>query len=244
MPDELGNFETAGLSWAERAKLGGLRAVIGPSSSARNNAFMHGIHTFGATYASRESGAGSIVDFGCGTGRFTRFFAQRGWSVLGTEITAEMIEQARTECADVTCEFALTDGIHIPTGDSTLDVIWCCGVLRFSMVGDHPVHDQIAREMFRVLRPGGKVVNLEVYVDQDASVFQSDFVTAGFRARAPRVLCRYGGRLEHYLKHKRIPDAWILWLGGRCAQLRYHLDPPNRLSRGLRDYLLIFDKPA
>jgi ubiquinone/menaquinone biosynthesis C-methylase UbiE len=244
MPDEVGRFGTAGLSWAERATLGGLRAVIGPSSSERNNQFSHGIHTYGARRAARTLPVrASVVDFGCGTGRFTRFFAERGCTVLGTEITAEMVEGARVECSGVDCAFALTDGIRIPADDASIDLIWACGVLRFSLFGDAPVHDQIAAEMFRVLRPGGKVINLEVYVDQPPKTFQRDFETAGFVARPAHVLCRYGGTFEHYLKHPIWPDAWVGWLGRRCAQLRYHLDPPGRQERGIRDYLLVYDKP-
>ena len=244
MPDELGRFRTAGLSWSERAALGGLRAVIGPSSSSRNNNFLHGIHSYGAARALRLlPRQAAVVDFGCGNGRFSRFFADNGCSVLGTEITPQMIDQAREECPPA-CTFELTDGIHIPVPAASLDAIWCCGVLRFSLFGEDPVHDQIAAEMFRALRPGGRVVNLEVFVDQEPRVFTRDFESAGFVARPAHVVHRYGGRLEHYCKDKRIPEGLVPILGRVCASIRYHFDFPERLSTGLRDYFFVFDKPA
>ena len=241
MPDEAGRFQTKGLSWSERAKLGGLSAVISPSASARSNAFLGGVHEFGAHHAlALMDLPANVVDFGCGNGRFTRFFADRGCTVLGTEITPEMLEDLQSTDR---CRYELTDGVHIPVADGSQDLVWCCGVLRFSMFGEEPQHANIAAEMFRALRPGGLVVNVEVFVEEPSTLFVRDFERAGFRVREDKVLHRYGGRFEHHLKDRRLPDDWMPWLGKRCAQLRYYLDKSNRQPRGLRDYLLVLEKP-
>src|ERR1700724_1890608 len=115
MPHEKSLFQTAGPSWSARASLGGLNAVLDPGGSARGNLFLHGIHSFGAERALKYFPRnGAIIDFGCGTGRFTAFFASRQRRVLGTEVTPEMLEQAKKECTEGSCEFELTDGGSLP----------------------------------------------------------------------------------------------------------------------------------
>ena len=244
MPDEKCRFHTTGLSWAERAGLDGLRAVLVPEDRPRRNNFIHGIHTFGARRAFHFLAPNAfLMDFGCGSGRFTRFFAGLGCKVLGTEITKRMLERARRDCSGAKCSFVLTDGISIPVADGSLDAIWCCAVLRYSLFVPDPVYDKIAAEMFRVLRPGGIVANVEMYVDREPRVFLKDFESVGFTTRSVRVLQRYDGRLERFFGNCRWPQAWIPWMAQRCAQLRYHFDWPERAVTGLRDYLFVWEKP-
>jgi SAM-dependent methyltransferase len=245
MPDEKSLFQTAGPSWSSRASLGGLNAVLAPGGSARGNLFLHGIHIFGAEralkYFPRDS---AIIDFGCGTGRFTTFFACRQRQVLATEVTVEMLEQAKKECRESECEFVLTDGISLPSASSSVDGVWCCAVLRYSLFVPNPAYDRIAKEMYRVLRPGAYVVNCEMYVDVPPRVFLQGFEDAGFETRNIFVLQRYGGRLEQVLSHKLIPDRWITRSAFLSAFARSHLDNPGRQVPGLRDYLFVWQKPV
>jgi SAM-dependent methyltransferase len=244
MPDEKSLFETAGPSWAARASLGGLNAVLDPGGSARKNLYLHGIHIFGAKRALKCFPHDSaIIDFGCGTGRFTAFFASRQRRVLGTEVTPEMLEQAKQECTVGSCEFALTDGISLPCASASVDGMWCCGVLRYSLFVSNPAYDRIAKEMYRVLRPGAYVVNCEIYVDVPPDIFLPGFEDAGFKTRNISVLQRYGGRLERLLSHRLIPDRWITRSASLSAFARAHLDNPGRHKPGLRDYLFVWQKP-
>src|ERR1700686_2215471 len=202
MPDEKSLFQTTGPSWSARASLGGLNAVLAPGGSARGNLFLHGIHIFGAERALRHFPPDTaIIDFGCGTGRFTAFFASRQRRVLGTEVTPEMLEQAKKECAESSCEFALTDGVSLPCAPASVDGIWCCAVLRYSLFVANPAYDRVAKEMYRVLRPGAYVVNCEMYVDAPPRIFLKGFEDAGFETRKIIVLQRYGGKAERVLSH-------------------------------------------
>lgn len=176
MAHESQRFHNKGQTWAERAKLGGLRTVLSPEGSERRNLFMHGIHLFAARRAARlEQQNKTVLDFGCGAGRFVRFFGQRGWKVFGTEITPEMIEVTKQQDIPKDCHLYLTNGISIPLPDASVDVVWCCAVLRYSLLVKDPVYDKIAKEMFRVLRPNGWVVNVEMYVEQQPVIFTKDF---------------------------------------------------------------------
>jgi len=260
------NFETEGPKWADRASFGELAAVLAPYGGERRNLFLHNIHLFAAQVVlqlRREPGV--LLDFGCGTGRMLRFFSQHGWSVVGTEITAEMLEEARRFGLPPGTQLHLTDGVSIPVDDQSVDLIWVCGVLKYSLfepgafcrgaspgqtkstVTDkpfEPVYRDIAKEMYRVLRPGGLVVNVEVYVDAQPEAFIGDFQAVGFLTKDVRILQRYGGWFERLVQSKRLP-GWCVVHGARLgAAIRSRLDNPRRRTTGVRDYLFIWSKPA
>ena len=248
MAHEGERFQNIGLTCAERSRLDGLRAVLAPEGDARTerrNLFMHGVHLFGAKWAMRsDRNVKTVIDFGCGPGRFIRMFGEKGWNVIGTEITPEMIDAAKTAGLPPNARIYLTDGISIPEADNSFDLIWCCAVLRYSLLTNDPVYDRIVAEMFRVLRPGGLVVNVEMYVDNPYSVFTMDFEQIGFKTLKARVLHRYRGRLERYLLNRRLPKTLLVRTGSLCAALRYIFDSPDRKVTGLRDYFFVWQKPC
>lgn len=56
----------------------------------------------------RAPDASSMLEFGCGTGRYTREFAKLGYEVQGVDLSAEMLDEARR----VSCE-----GVTFSQGD-------------------------------------------------------------------------------------------------------------------------------
>lgn len=253
---DIGRFETQGPSWSERASLGELDAVLATGSSDRKNLFLHHLTKFGAKKAlkfiKRNQKMPSLVDFGCGTGRFVRFFGQRGFKVIGTEITPEMLAEARRFGLPEGTELYLTDGIVIPVPDQSVDMIWVCGVLKYSLFvhpylefvrQSDPAYPKIATEMFRVLKPGGRVVNLEMYINNvRADVFTIDFERAGFITEQVKILQRYGHRLERLFQNNYLPLKSMKFTAELCAAYRYRFDDPSRPLAGLRDYLFIWSK--
>jgi ubiquinone/menaquinone biosynthesis C-methylase UbiE len=245
MPHEIGGFQTAGPSWAERAEAGELNAVISPTGPDRSNRFVHSTQLVVARIAAALTlRSGVVIDFGCGTGRFLRYFGSKGYRMVGTEITLEMLRNARRFGVPSRTLLLRTDGVIIPAQANSVDLIWCCTVLRYSLLVTNPVYADIVREMYRVLKPGGRVVNLEMYVDNPPQTFVRDFEATGFRTRYVGVLHRWSGRLESGLQFPGIPN-WFLPLAGKlCAAVRLLVDNPHRKAPGLRDYMFVFSKPV
>ncbi len=260
-------FETGGPSWAERAAYGGLRAVISPTGTAQHNLFIHSLCLYGASMALCRCNSGrrplDVVDYGCGNGRFLSFFSKHGCCVTGVDVTPEMLDEARKIESQGKCTLKLTDGKTIPLPDQSVDLIWICAVFKYcvfppgaacrggatnsagngSATEDFkPSGNQLASEMYRVVRAGGIVVNYEMYVDSPPQAFAGAFEIAGFETEAVRVLHRYGGYEERF-QTARIPLSFIPCLAGLSCRLRACFDSPQRLVRGFRDYLFVWRRP-
>lgn len=67
------------------------------------------------------SKGGTVLDFGCGIGRMTEFFLNDFEKVIGTDISAEFIRQAKERVPKA--EFIETDGHSLPLDDSTVDFV-------------------------------------------------------------------------------------------------------------------------
>lgn|SRR5574341_609374 len=243
MADGTKLFMPGGATWVERAAMGELKAVISPTASNRGNDFHHAVHVFGATAALRRyPGAQKILDFGCGTGRFLRFFGSKGLNVIGTDITFDMLAEAQRLGLPGRTSVLQTDGVSLPVRDQSIDMIWCCGVLRYSLFVSAEVYEQIAREMYRVLKPNGTVINVEMYVDFPPEYFSRGFEDAGFTTTDVRLLKRYEGIVEDCLKSRRLPRQFVSAAGRAWGALHYWFANPRAKRDGLRDYLFCWTR--
>ena len=98
-----------------------------------------------------ELPAGSVVDAACGTGRYTRLLADRGHSVIGVDLSDEMMSAARAgvPAADLR-KGSLT---ALPVPDASVDAMVCgLALTHFTSIAE-PI-----AEFARVLRPGGKLL--------------------------------------------------------------------------------------
>ncbi len=100
--------------------------------------------------------AGStLLDVGCGIGGSSRILAREfGFDVTGITISPGQVERARqlTE-AGLSCRFQVDDAMALSFPDASFDVVWCIEA------GPHmPDKPGFARELLRVLKPGGRLV--------------------------------------------------------------------------------------
>jgi SAM-dependent methyltransferase len=99
------------------------------------------------TAAQRGTG---IADIGCGTGRLAPYFAARGLSPRGIDLSPEMVRVARRDHPDQ--PFDVADLRELPFADASLAGVVCWYSLIYLAPSDRPV---AFGELARVVRPGG-----------------------------------------------------------------------------------------
>jgi DNA gyrase subunit B len=104
-----------------------------------------------------------LLDVACGTGLVSKHFKGKVARIVGVDITSAMFEQAKPYID----EMVVGQGEHLPFPDASFDRIVCRQGVQFMRDGD------AAREMLRVLKPGGKValVHLCAYGDADRAEY-------------------------------------------------------------------------
>src|SRR6266850_4574041 len=97
-----------------------------------------------------------ILDAGCGTGRYSRELARRGYIVHGVDLSPELIEVAEGEVGDRTggVSFAVADILAPPT--VRYAAILCRGVL--NDITDDDRRDAVFAAFARTLRPNGALI--------------------------------------------------------------------------------------
>lgn len=92
-----------------------------------------------------------VLDVGCGEGWFAGALAQRGFAVVGTDVSVVALGRARARHPDL--EFVLGEETSLPFADASFSVAWLGEVL------EH-VRDGIGllEEVARVLGPGGRLL--------------------------------------------------------------------------------------
>jgi ubiquinone/menaquinone biosynthesis C-methylase UbiE/uncharacterized protein YbaR (Trm112 family) len=99
-----------------------------------------------------------ILDVGAGQGWASRYFAEKGCTVVATDIVADELfglgrAWAIMEHANVYFEPLLSDGERLPFSDGVFDVVFFCGALH------HFAHfEHVLRQVYRVLKPGGRII--------------------------------------------------------------------------------------
>ena len=97
----------------------------------------------------------SILDVACGTGDLTLDLLRRGHRVTGVDLSEQMLALARQKASPA--RFQLADAEALPFADASFDAVTCAfGIRNF-------VHlEKGLDEMLRVLKPGGRLVLLEL----------------------------------------------------------------------------------
>lgn len=100
----------------------------------------------------------TIADIGSASGVSAALFAARGASVIGIEIAPDLVTQAKELWSEYNerLDFKVGDAEHLDLSDSSVDAVFFGGVLHHI-----PLLDKVYAEVYRVLKPGGKIIAIE-----------------------------------------------------------------------------------
>lgn len=116
------------------------------------------------------------LDFGCGTGRSTRFLQQLGFQTIGVDIAPEMIEKARTLDPDGDYRLIENDITGI-CDENPFDLV--LSVFTFDNIPTMEKKVEIFKSLRKMLNPKGTIVSLvsspEIYFHEWASFTTKDF---------------------------------------------------------------------
>jgi SAM-dependent methyltransferase len=97
-----------------------------------------------------------IVDFGCGSGANSVLLANRGAHVWGVDISGDLIRLAERRMAASGrpggARFVVASAHDLPFPDGSIDIVFGIAILH------HLDLQLVSRELFRVLRPGGRAI--------------------------------------------------------------------------------------
>jgi SAM-dependent methyltransferase len=102
---------------------------------------------------------GSLIDLGCGTGRLLVPFAERGFWVLGVDLSEEMLRQASKRANQAVGIHLLKANLVDLAGvrDQSFDYAACL-FSTLGMIGGKQHRRRVVEHVHRILRPGGRFV--------------------------------------------------------------------------------------
>lgn len=161
-----------------------------------------------------EPPPGRVVEFGCGVGWLSLFFAQRGYQVTGVDISPDAIaaaqEQARARGLTANARFVVGDYENFTTEEK-------CDYALFYDALHHAEDEQSAvRCAYEALKPGGALIAFETHAGHS----QTDVSRKAVE--------------EFGVHEKDMPSEYIARLGGQAGFSRHLiLQRPHQLLRSL-----------
>ena len=119
------------VEWGERAQKGFLSSGIDPADRrGHKNYYIDLLQKMALEEALKLEGNELVLDFGCGSGRFSYWIARWVKQVVGLEVTPEMVNLAEKNRTARNVEFVIYDGVHFPVFPYPFDLILSVGVLQ------------------------------------------------------------------------------------------------------------------
>jgi SAM-dependent methyltransferase len=98
-------------------------------------------------------GTGKLIDLGCGQGQDSRYFAERGYQVIGTDFSEQGINFAKEKSKNFKIDFQVMDlAKPFPFPDASFDVVYSHLAVHYF---DKAMTAAIFGGMARILKPGG-----------------------------------------------------------------------------------------
>lgn len=224
--------------WDQLAEYGAERSVLDPGDDrGLKNAYIRFTVTRKLAEVFGGGGhPGTLLDFGCGSGRNSGFLSQMGNRVIGLDISAELLSLTIRDNPENVL-FMQYDGSSIPLQDDVIDGGFTNGVL--ICLTSRELVEQALRELFRVLKPGGRMVFIEqvrrrrrilfggTKVQRTRSEYMGLFCDAGFTVIGKNVIRRGHFPLVYAIRYGLVPLRMLPWIAkleaflGACFEQAY-----------------------
>ena len=112
----------------------------------------------------------TVLDAGCGTGRYLQALKNRGAFAIGMDLSAAMLSRA----SQLTSRVAQADLRALPFDDASIDIV-VCGLA----LGDFAELELALSEIARVVRPDGAVIYSVVHPAGEAAGWSRTFESDG-----------------------------------------------------------------
>jgi SAM-dependent methyltransferase len=120
------------VDWGKRAQKGFLASGIDPADRrSHKNYYIDLLQKMALEEVLELKGDELVLDFGCGSGRFSYWIAPKVKKVVGLEITPAMIDLAEKNRTVDNVEFMLYDEAHFPVFPYPFDLILSVWVLQY-----------------------------------------------------------------------------------------------------------------
>ncbi|MBI2791411.1 MAG: methyltransferase domain-containing protein [Gammaproteobacteria bacterium] len=128
-----------------------------------------------------------VLDLGCGSGIFTQLLQQNGLQCVGLDLSQKLLRLGKQQTAGI--DFLQADVEALPFADNSVDRI-----MLSCLVHHLPNPALCAKEVFRVLKPGGRFVAFDpnrlnpfmyLYRDHSSPFYSSNGVTPNERPVLP-----------------------------------------------------------
>ena len=218
----------------ERHRGNPLRSVV--SVDDLNTMYIDGSQKRLVSRAVRLEPHFTVLDYGCGVGRWTLWFAPEVHRVVGVDLSPKMVEAARRMAGNTgiqNAEHHTIEGMPFPFEDDAFDLVNAVWVLRY-IIDD----DELARtveEICRVVRPGGHVTFIEMIAKKEPEFKEHEGVFTG--AAVYRRLEQYRSLFEGcgmMMKMSAVSSAsplyWLYALIRDTAKRRSLPDPFSPLA--------------
>jgi SAM-dependent methyltransferase len=195
----------------------GLYATLAPNNKGgRKSEYVNAVFDAAILPRLPETGVcGCALDFGCGTGSFTRVLAQHCSQVIGVDVSEHMIATATQVCEGYAhVRLLQIDGESLPFENASFDHVIARESLCYvpdDMLGG------VLEEIYRVLKPGGRFLWLEQVSTNP--FWQVHPGAPNLVKRDPRVLrdelAQRGFKLleQSMVRAPRFPWIYPLWFG-------------------------------
>jgi len=105
-------------------------------------------------YLKKNIGNGVILDAGCGEGRFSKYFIEKGAKIKSMDFSKEYVKIAKKNIGKG--DFILGSVTNIPFKDESFDYIFSVDVLQHV-----PKTDKAIQEFYRVLKKNGELIIID-----------------------------------------------------------------------------------